>query len=270
MRLQNLHTHTSYCDGRDTPAEMVRGAIEQGFSSIGFSGHIYLPFPQDYAMTHEATLAYQRDIKALKEQYKESFPIFMGIELDLYSDDDTSAYDYVIGSSHYTEKNGELFAVDLSFDTVKQDIREAFGGDAFAYARSYYEGVVRLSRERAFDFVGHFDLLTKYRDREDLFDTDSPRYRNLALEALHAVKEKQDVFEINTGAISRGYRVTPYPDPFLLREMKEIGARIVLTSDCHDVRNLTCGFDACYELLRAHGFRSVLYLTSHGWEEEGL
>ena len=39
--LQNLHTHTTYCDGRDTPVEMIESAIAQGFDSIGFSGHSY-------------------------------------------------------------------------------------------------------------------------------------------------------------------------------------------------------------------------------------
>ena len=37
---QNLHTHSSYCDGKDTPEELVLYAISAGFSSIGFSGHI--------------------------------------------------------------------------------------------------------------------------------------------------------------------------------------------------------------------------------------
>ena len=249
---------------------MVEAAIAQGFSSLGFSGHIYLPFEQDYAMTRESTAAYQRDIRALQKKYADRFPIYMGIELDLYSDDDTAPYDYVIGSSHYVEKNGKLYAVDLSFDEMKRDIAEAFDGDAYAYARAYYEGVVRLANERKFDFVGHFDLLTKYIDIEDVFDVSSARYRSLAIEALHAVKEKCDVFEMNTGAISRGYRKTPYPAPFLLREMNQIGARLTLTSDCHNAAFLTCSFNECYEMLRANGFRSLLYFTPNGWEEEGL
>ena len=44
---QNLHTHSSYCDGKDTPEELVLYAINSGFSSIGFSGHIS---PKDYTI----------------------------------------------------------------------------------------------------------------------------------------------------------------------------------------------------------------------------
>ena len=41
--LQNLHTHTTYCDGKDTPEEMVLEGLERGFHSIGFSIHSYVP-----------------------------------------------------------------------------------------------------------------------------------------------------------------------------------------------------------------------------------
>lgn len=40
---QNLHTHSTFCDGKDTPEEMVLTVMEKGFSSVGFSGHAYVP-----------------------------------------------------------------------------------------------------------------------------------------------------------------------------------------------------------------------------------
>ena len=35
----NYHTHTKYCDGKNTPDEMVQRAIELGFTHLGFSEH---------------------------------------------------------------------------------------------------------------------------------------------------------------------------------------------------------------------------------------
>ncbi len=32
--LQNLHTHTCFCDGKDTPEEIVLTAIETGFLPV--------------------------------------------------------------------------------------------------------------------------------------------------------------------------------------------------------------------------------------------
>ena len=37
----NLHTHTKYCDGTDSPEELVCEAVKRGFSALGFSGHEY-------------------------------------------------------------------------------------------------------------------------------------------------------------------------------------------------------------------------------------
>ena len=34
MTLSDLHTHTSYCDGKDTPEEMIEAAIEKGLDKI--------------------------------------------------------------------------------------------------------------------------------------------------------------------------------------------------------------------------------------------
>ena len=37
--------------------------------------------------------------------------------------------------------------------------------------------------------------------------------------ALTALAGRIPLFEVNTGAIARGYRTTPYPDPFLLGQL---------------------------------------------------
>ena len=39
MKPQNLHTHTTFCDGKNTPAEMAAAAFAAGLGAIGFSGH---------------------------------------------------------------------------------------------------------------------------------------------------------------------------------------------------------------------------------------
>ena len=53
--LQNLHTHTNYCDGAETPEEIVVKALEMGFSSIGFPGHSYMHYAPEHSMSQEGT-----------------------------------------------------------------------------------------------------------------------------------------------------------------------------------------------------------------------
>ena len=270
MKLQNLHTHTHYCDGKDAPETLVKRAIELGFSSLGFSGHIGMPGDPEYAMTASQTAAYKAELAALAEKYNDRIDIYTGIEFDLFSQDSTEGYDYVIGSMHCLEKDGVLIECDYDFPRMEHAINECFGGDAMAYAKEYFDNVMLLSEKYDYDFVGHFDLLTKFRENKNYFDASCEQYRRMAIEALHVVAERHNIFEINTGAMSRGYRKTPYPDPFLLREMKEIGAHVIVTSDCHDARFLDCHFRECYDMMREYGFKTTLYRTKNGWEEQPI
>ena len=40
----NYHTHTEFCDAKNTAEEMVLAAIEKNFSILGFSSHAMYPF----------------------------------------------------------------------------------------------------------------------------------------------------------------------------------------------------------------------------------
>ena len=101
--LSNAHTHTIFCDGKNTAEEMVLSAIENGFVSLGFSGHSFV-YPDDgYTMKPEAEKAYIAEIRRLKEKYKDRIAIHLGLELDYYSHIDLTPYEYWIGSVHHYE-----------------------------------------------------------------------------------------------------------------------------------------------------------------------
>ena len=68
--LQNLHTHSVYCDGADTPEVLIRTAMEKGFESLGFSGHSPMWYSPYKTVTVEKTEAYKQKISQLKEEYK--------------------------------------------------------------------------------------------------------------------------------------------------------------------------------------------------------
>ena len=71
--LANFHTHSSFCDGKNTPEEIVVAAIEKGFTSLGFSGHAYTPFDTRYCM--KDTDSYVLEIARLKEKYRKDIQI---------------------------------------------------------------------------------------------------------------------------------------------------------------------------------------------------
>lgn len=65
-----------------------------------------------------------------------------------------------------------------------------------------------------------------------MVDEESAEYMRWALEAAEALCGKMKLFEINTGAIKRGFRKVPYPHPRIIRELGRLGFGVVISSDC--------------------------------------
>ena len=237
----NYHTHTVFCDGKDSPEDLVREAIRRGCPAIGFSGHSYYSF-DDCCMSPEGTEEYISEIRRLKEVYKKSIQIDLGIEQDIFSSIDRTAFDYVIGSVHYVPKNGKNCSVDFSPDDFSENVRDVFDGDYFAFAEAYYQLVGRVYEVTKCDIVGHFDLITKFNEADRLFSTKDIRYQKAANEALEQLIEAPVLLEINTGAMARGYRSSPYPADELIRKWKKAGKKLILSSDCHEKTDLLYGF----------------------------
>ena len=227
---------------------MLLSAIEKGLTTYGFSGHGYTDFDLRYCMTLEKTELYKRDIRALKEKYKDKIEVLLGIELDVFSNYPTDDFDYVIGSAHYVTKNGVYRDIDENPEVFEAICREWFDGDYYAFAEEYYGGVAKLA-EKKIDIIGHFDLVTKFNEGDKLFDTSDPRYLAAAKRAIDALLPLKIPFEINTGAISRGYRTTPYPAPDLMDYIRSKGGSFVLCSDTHRKENICFQFDTWEKLL---------------------
>lgn len=265
---QNLHTHTTYADGKNSAEELVLEAIKRGFDGIGFSEHSYMPFSDyPYQMKPEETPDYIAEIRSLKEKYKGKIDIFCGLEYEFYSDLPTDGFDYVIGSVHYLDFDGKILGFDRGLSDTLTYLDSCFGGDGLAFAKKYYETVADLPSRGKFDIIGHLDLLTKNNETAKFIDTSSKEYLRYGMEAIHALKGKIPLFEVNTGAISRGYRSTPYPQKELLQELLHCGFGVIITSDCHDKGFLDCHFEEARNMLIENGFKSRYILTDGGFCE---
>lgn len=264
---QNLHTHGTFCDGKYEYEETVKRAIELKMTSIGFSGHAFTSFDSSCCMSKSGTEMYKKRISELKQKYAGIIDIFCGVEFDLYSVDDLSAYDYVIGDVHYLKIGNEYCVIDYSDPaTLKEIIDVHFSGDGLKCAKAYYETIAQIATIERCDIVGHFDLITKHIERCNFFDENNPLYQKYALEAVTAVSERIKIFEINVGSIARGYRSVPYPATFILKRIKELGCGIVISSDCHDISYLNTNFDVGLQLAKVCGFDEVLILTKDGFK----
>ena len=267
MNYSNLHTHSIYSDGKHSPREIIEQAIAQNMTAIGISDHSYTFFDTRYCLAEEKNKAYIDELRALKKEYADKIDVLVGIELDGFSLDYNKAdFDYVIGSCHYINFNGDYRSVDSSLDGVVDAINTYCSGDSMMFAKYYYETYSACLDAMRPDILGHIDLAAKL----GVVNEDSPEYRKMALTALVDSLSHTKIIEMNTGAISRGYRKIPYPAPFLLKEIKDRGAKIILSSDSHSKDTLTFFFDESLELLRANGINSVLTYKNGSFEEVGI
>lgn len=245
--MRDLHVHTVFSDGQNTPEELVRHALKIGMDCIGFSDHSHSPQldGERWTMPLGRKAEYIREIDRLKKEYAGRITVLCGVEQDLYSDASPEGFDYVLGAMHFIRLPGDRFIpVDESADALRRGAEEAFGGDFYALCEAYYDQLGALPEKLpCCSIIAHFDLVTKYQETMAFFDEDHPRYTAAWKKAADKLLAMGIPFEINTGALSRGCRTSPYPSAAICNYIREKGGSFVLSSDSHRLETLCWEFD---------------------------
>lgn len=261
--LCSVHTHSTLCDGNNTPEEMAAAACAAGVRYYGFSGHSHTPIPTDAGLTLPADLTeYRERVLRLREEYAGRMEILLGLEWDSLSDVEPEGLDYWIGSVHnQPAPNGTCYTTDWDETHFSLCIREGCGGDVQEMVRRYYEQLGRVAAKRP-TLLGHFDGITKLNAGNCFFDQDALWYRALALDALHQADPEATLLEINTaGLLKKG---SPYPALFLLEAWRAMGGEVILTADAHGTNRITAGYREGIALAQAAGFTRSVLLTAGG------
>lgn len=253
--ISDLHTHSTFCDGKNPLEEMVLAAIDKGIPSVGFSGHT--GFDMRYCINDIGV--YIAEAQRLREKYKKEIQIYIGVEEESTNPVQREDFDYIIGSSHYVNKNGKFYSVDGSPALFKETLAQ-FDNDPIQLAHAYYAPLCEYILRRKPDIVGHFDLLTKFDEVGTSNYYEDPEYNRIAESYMNQASQSGCLFEVNTGAISRGYRTTPYPYDNLLQVLKKNGNGIVLNSDSHSAETLAFCFEETRKYLKDFGFEYIYAL----------
>ena len=236
----DLHMHTIWSDGTNTAEEMVQEAIRKGLETVGISDH---SSGDPCGMTLEQSVEYRAEIARLKEKYAGQIRVLCGLERDYFTDD-FADYDYTIGSVHWLAMpDGHHVPVDYMAEKLREGADKYFGGDFYALAEAYYAMVAKVVEVTKCDIIGHFDLITKFIEQDPAFDTNHPRYVKAWQQAADELLKTGKPFEVNTGAISRGYRTTPYPAKEIRDYIREHGGKLIMSSDAHAKENIAFRFD---------------------------
>lgn len=265
FRLQNLHTHSKFCDGADELEDIVLEAIAKGFDTIGFSSHSFTPFDESYCMTD--TYGYVTECERLCKEYKDKITVLCGLEQDYFAPSPTYELDYIIDSVHYIKCKREYIPVDESPEILINAANRYFKGDIYSLCEEYYKLVGKVANKTGCDIIGHFDLISKFCETAPgLIDFNNERIIAAEQEAIEELIPYGVPFEVNTGAMARGLRTSPYPSQRCLEKIAQMGGSVILTSDCHSKEKLDFGFEDARDLIQWCGFRGECFYRDGGFQ----
>ena len=268
--LVSYHGGHTLFDGKGTPEDFVRAAIDKGFRALGFSEH--MPAPEKYpypdfpapAEARRLFDGYVEEVTRLKAEYARELPILLGIETEYLPDEEhyvadfvrSYPFDYVVGSVHHVAGTG--------IDYIPEDynaLAERLGGlDALAI--EYYRMVRGLLELGITDVLGHLDLI-------DIFAPERPVADELAQaedETLAAAKRWDVVLDVNArGLIKPCAHI--YPCARLLRKACVAGIPVTLGDDSHAPEQVGARLHEALSHIQAAGYT---HLTALFPKKQGL
>lgn len=266
MITSSLHNHCNLCDGKDSPEEMAAAAFRAGITDFGFSSHSYASFDMGASVKDERD--YIEKIKSVIKNNDLPVNLYLGTEEDLFCPVTfREEYDYIIGSVHYVERKGKIYAVDISGKVLRRCIDESFSSSPAAFYRAYFENMVECARKKP-DILGHFDIIRLC--GEGIIDFCSRDYTDAAIGCIDECLNYGVIVEVNYGGVARGKVKSPYPDEFLLKRILEKNGRVTVTNDCHDAKFIAYGLNSGEQYLKSLGFKSVTVMKNGKFVEQSI
>jgi histidinol-phosphatase (PHP family) len=273
----NFHTHSLFCDGKDTIEAFVEAALEHDFRRLGFSGHAPVPFENGFAIRHAALQEYCDTVRQIEQKYKNQIKVFLGLEADYIPGvttpfielKESCGLDYIIGSVHLVTngESGELWFIDgPDRDIYDHGMKDLFGDDIRAAVSAYFMQVKTMIREERPQIIGHIDKI-KMHNNERFFSTADQWYKDLMIEVLEAAAESGAVIEVNPRGIYKGRCEELFPGNEWLPVMKEMGIRVMLNSDAHHPDDLMKEYYNSLDAIQKAGYKTLAVWSKKGLEE---
>lgn len=270
MMWSNYHSHSSFCDGRETMEEFVKYAIAKGIRKYGFSSHAPVPFHTNWTMNADDYHDYEAEFHRLKIKYADKIELFLGLEIDFIVDCSNARsgffadkkLDYAIGSIHYLDKlaAGKYWTIDGPFNEFNSGLTELFGGDIRQATERFYQITHQMMDIGGFDMLGHCDKITMHGSKYNDFDQKSAWYQNLIGQMLEKVKARQLILEINTKSLLE--RGITFPDRQFYNLIRDLDIPVTVNSDCHYPSKVIDGFQMTYRELKAVGFKYLYQIEN--------
>jgi histidinol-phosphatase (PHP family) len=279
MNYFNYHTHTLYCDGKDTPEEFIKEAIRLEMTAIGFSSHSPLPFNNEYSIKANRVEDYKNEVLSLQEKYKEQIRVFLALEFDYVpgmSDNfslliNQLSLDYCIGSVHLikNKKTGVLWFIDGPEINYTHGVSHVFQNNIKLAVQSYFEQISEMIVSQKPTIIGHIDKI-KMHNKGRYFSEEESWYKDLLTKTLEVASRNGSIIEMNTRGIYKKRCDSYYPGIFALKQICKMNIPVTISSDAHKPNEITLCFPEAINLLKDIGFKKIKYFTGKTWGDQSI
>ncbi len=240
MEKMNLHIHSEYSwDSKMKISDIARILAEHGIKYAAITDHVefdretmdfirYKFFKRSHEL-NEMNKQYEGKIKLLSaveisepQWYKEQVQMLTEI----------FDFDFVMGSIHHIP--------NLKTSKNKKYVTYL-----------YYQKVLEMIENGMIDVVGHLDYIDKYY-HGDYSDS------NQIAEILHAIKEHNQIIEINTSAERRA-GLNLFPSIYKLSQYKLISDNVTIGTDAHRETELVDNLDSAEYICEELGLQRVIF-----------
>ncbi len=237
----NFHSHTQFCDGRDTVASIAAAAVASGFEHFGFSPHSPVPIQSPCNMSAESVGAFRAEVNAANEMaHGTTTKFYVGMEIDFLGKEwgPHTAYftdlnlDYSIGSVHFIRnRRGEYIDIDGKFDSFRSKMADKFDNDIRYVVNEYYRASAEMLSLGGFDILGHMDKIGQNASYYSPGIEDEGWYIDLIEDYIAQVIASGKIVEINTKARVEHGRF--FPGERYWKRLVEAGVPLMVNSDAH-------------------------------------
>ncbi len=257
--LYNYHSHTQFCDGRNTLEEIAASAAEEGFRYWGITPHSPINIDSPCNMLREQVPEYLERCNDVKGKYNGRMNVFTGMEVDYLGADfgphidyfQNLPLDYRIGSVHFVPtQEGVLLDCDGSVERFSQYLKDGYNGDLRYVVEKYFEQVLYMIERGGFELLGHFDKIIGNASALDTEMENADWYEALIDDVISHAKAARLTVEINTKAYGDRHRF--YPHERWWDKLLAAGLPLVVNSDTHYRDKANLNRPLCLDLLATH------------------
>ena len=270
--LIDLHLHTKYSHGANSPREMYEAACERGIEIMGFSEHSPRPYGFDYTHEYREALTkylpiYVQEVSELRDasQKGQGCRVLFGMEMDWLDGQEDFArqaaaafdFDYLIGSVHFIGHWG--------FDDGQTPWLKASFEQCAQWYEAYFKAWEEMLASGLYNIAAHPDLIKIFSCEHFHHWLEKPESRKRLRHCLTVLQQSGMAMEISSAGLRKACKEI-YPCAEIMELARELNVPVTLASDAHSIKDIASHFTELVRYARSFGFEEQV-VFDHGHRE---